>query len=58
MLGLVLGCGIIFVMFYFDTTIKNPDEIQTKLGLPLLGVVPRVESNKKSKKSNRNKEGE
>lgn len=55
MLGIVLGCGIIFVMFYFDTTIKNPEEIQTKLGLPLLGVVPRAESNNKNK---RNKEGE
>jgi len=58
MLGIVLGCGIIFVMFYFDTTIKNPDEIQSKLGLPLLGIVPRAESNKKNIKNKRNKEGE
>lgn len=42
--GVVLGVVIIFVMFYFDTTIKNPEEIQTKIGLPLLGVVPKVES--------------
>lgn len=42
--GVVLGLAIIFVMFYFDTTIKNPEEIQTKIGLPLLGVVPKVES--------------
>lgn len=44
LLGVVLGVAIIFVMFYFDTTIKNPEEIQTKIGLPLLGVVPKVES--------------
>lgn len=42
--GVVLGVAIIFVMFYFDTTIKNPEEVQTKIGLPLLGVVPKVES--------------
>ena len=46
-LGMVLGCGVIFVMFYFDTTIKNPEEVQTKLGLPVLGVVPIVDDKKK-----------
>lgn len=46
LIGIVLGFGIIFIMFYFDTTIKNAEEIQTKLGLPLLGVVPRVEKEK------------
>lgn len=46
LIGVVLGVAIIFVMFYFDTTIKNPEEIQTKIGLPLLGVVPKVESEK------------
>lgn len=49
LIGLMLGFAIIFVMFYFDTTIKNPDEIQEKVGLPLLGVVPRVDSIKKRK---------
>lgn len=46
-LGIVLGCGIIFVMFYFDTTIKNPEEIQSKIGLPLLGIVPLVDDKKR-----------
>lgn len=46
LIGVVLGVAIIFVMFYFDTTIKNPEEIQTKIGLPLLGVVPKVEGEK------------
>ena len=46
LVGIVVGAGIVFVMFYFDTTIKNPEEIQEKLGLPLLGVVPKFESNK------------
>lgn len=38
--GLLLSCGVIFVMFYFDTTIKSSDSIEEKLGLTVLGVVP------------------
>lgn len=40
LIGIVLSCAVIFVMFYFDTTIKSTDEIETKIGLPTLGVVP------------------
>lgn len=39
-IGLVLSCGIIFIMFYFDTTIKSAESIEEKLGLNVLGVVP------------------
>lgn len=39
-IGLVLSCGVIFVMFYFDTTIKSSDAIEEKLGLNVIGVVP------------------
>lgn len=42
-IGLVLSCGIIFIKFYFDTTIKTSEEIEEKLGLTVLGVVPMVE---------------
>ena len=58
LIGIVLGFGIIFIMFYFDTTIKNAEEIQTKLGLPLLGVVPRVEKEKNKGFSLKSKRGE
>jgi len=40
LIGLVLSCAVIFIMFYFDTTIKNTEEIEKKIGLPCLGVVP------------------
>ena len=40
-IGLVLGIGIVFVMFYFDTTIKSSDEIEKKLGLPVIGEIPK-----------------
>lgn len=54
-IGLVLGLGIIFVMFYFDTTIKNPEEVQTKLNLPILGVVPKVDNKKQKRIENKNR---
>lgn len=38
--GAVLACVVVFMMFYFDTTIKNTEEVEDKLGLPLLGAVP------------------
>jgi len=57
LVGIVAGLGIVFVMFYFDTTIKNPEEIQEKIGLPLLGVVPKFESSK-SKSKKKIEEGE
>lgn len=44
-IGLVLSCGIIFIMFYFDNTIRTGDEIESKLGLTIIGVVPNVERN-------------
>ena len=39
-IGLVISCGIIFMIYYFDTTIKSTDEIEEKLGLSVIGVVP------------------
>ena len=40
--GIVLACAIIFVIYYFDTTIKSAEEIENGLGLPVFGVVPEV----------------
>jgi len=42
-IGLVLSCGLVFIKFYFDTTIKTSEEIENKLGLTILGIVPKVE---------------
>ena len=45
-LALVLSCGIIFICFYFDTTIKTGEDIENKLGLTVIGTVPRVGKDK------------
>ncbi len=47
LVGIVLACGIIFVIYYFDTTIKSADEVEKKLGLPVFGIVPRVKYKEK-----------
>ena len=40
--AIVLSCSVIFIFFYFDTTIKTSDEIEKKLGLTVIGIVPKV----------------
>ena len=40
LIGLVLSSAIVFVMYYFDTTIKTKEEIEEKVGLPVLGMIP------------------
>lgn len=40
LIGLVAAFGTVFVMFYFDTTIKTVEEVEEKFGLPILGQIP------------------
>lgn len=47
LVGVVLACGTIFVIYYFDTTIKSAEEIENKLGLPVFGIVPKVKFKEK-----------
>lgn len=52
LVGMVIGSGIIFILFYFDTTIKSSEDIEKKLGLIVLGNVPKSKTtgNKKIEK--------
>lgn len=43
-IGIVLSGGVIFIIYYFDTTIKTSEEIENKLGLTVIGNVPKVEN--------------
>ena len=40
--GLAMGIGIVLVMFYLDNTIKNSKIVEDKVGLVVLGVVPKM----------------
>lgn len=41
--GLLLGSMIIFVIYYFDSSVKSVEMIEDKLGLTVLGMVPKME---------------
>ncbi len=43
LIGIIIGCVIIFIMYYFDTSIKSSTEIEEKFRLVVLGNVPYVE---------------
>lgn len=42
LLGLIITIAIIFVREYLDDTIRNSDEIESYLKLPVLGLIPAV----------------
>ena len=37
----MLSSAVIFILYYLDDTVKTEEEIESKLGLPVLGLVPR-----------------
>lgn len=38
--GAFIAIAVVFILFYFDTTIKNEEDIERITGLPVIGVVP------------------
>ncbi len=46
LLGLMAGLALAFVIEYMDDSIKFPDEVERFTGLPLIGVIPRVNTTK------------
>ncbi|MDT8443955.1 MAG: polysaccharide biosynthesis tyrosine autokinase [Desulfuromonadales bacterium] len=41
-LGLMLGVGLVFLLDYMDQTIKTSEDVKEKLGLNVLGIIPRI----------------
>lgn len=48
--GFVLAFAILFVIYYFDTTIKSVADVERKFELPILGSVPDYSKKKGSKR--------
>ena len=46
MAGLHIGVILIFLLDYFDTSLKNPDEFESSLGVAVLATVPKIYSKK------------
>ena len=42
LIGFVVSLGILFIIFYFDTSIKTSEEIENKFGLNVIGTVPQA----------------
>lgn len=40
-LGIMFGLGLAFFLEYMDTTVKNLDDVERYLGVPVLAVVPK-----------------
>jgi hypothetical protein len=40
--GLAGGIGLAFLAEYFDSSIKDTDDIERKVNLPILGVIPEI----------------
>ena len=49
--GLFIGLCIVFVLEFIDDSIKFPDEVERILGLPLMGIIPRVNRKRGENKS-------
>ncbi len=50
LVGIVLSLAILFMIFYFDRTIKSTEQIEQKIKLPILGSVQDFSSKKGGKK--------
>lgn len=44
--GLALGFGVAMGLEYFDNTIKTPDQMEALLGIPVLGLIPVLPSDR------------
>jgi len=42
---------LVFFMEYMDNTIKTEEDIERTLGLPVLGLIPKISSKNKRKKA-------
>ncbi|PLT31776.1 YveK family protein [Peribacillus deserti] len=57
-IGLMAGVGLAFLFEYLDNTIKNEQDIETLLDLPVLGSIANIEEPKESKGKEKSVRGE
>lgn len=57
MVGVFLSCGLVLVIYMLDTTVKQEEDIEDHVGLPVIGIVPlnTDEMEKKTSKGTRAK---
>ena len=47
--GIAVSIMLLFILFYFDTSIKSSEEVEKKLGVVVIGTVPHIDSGKRGK---------
>ncbi|MDB8558390.1 YveK family protein [Turicibacter sanguinis] len=57
MVGMVLGIGIILLLEVLDTTFKTPKEVESELGIPIMGVIPNTDIELAKYRATKVKEG-
>lgn len=51
LIGAVLVAGVIFLLYYFDNTIKSEEDITKLTGLPVLATIPKINVSKGGKEN-------
>ncbi len=47
--GVVVAVAVVFIIYYFDTSIKSPEEVEKRLGVPVIGTIPLSRKEKRKK---------
>ena len=55
MVAVILAMMIIFMMYFFDTTIKNKSDAEKLLNIPVLAVIPIADEEEGKKNEKKNK---
>ena len=50
LIGIVIACIFYIIQFMYDDTLKSPDDVEQKLGLTTLAVLPATENSKDEKR--------
>ena len=45
LVGLIISCGVVFLIVYFDDTVKDEKDIESLLNIPVIASIPRLEDN-------------
>lgn len=48
--GLVISCAIVFVIVYFDDTVKDEKDIENLLNIPVIASIPKLETDEEGGK--------
>ncbi|MGL4452992.1 MAG: YveK family protein [Sarcina sp.] len=58
MLGLMISLGIVFLLEYLNNTVKNSNELELAMGLPVIGAIPQMKEIALTKKEKKQLEKE